>query len=102
MNRIKLKDLNHSLLEEDIQHLAAVTHAYVGADLAALCQEAAMCALRRVVTQRQCPDGACVSPSPRTPARPELPLPSPPDLLKVSFPYSHRYMLTLPHAHGVL
>ncbi|MDR3473954.1 MAG: CDC48 family AAA ATPase [Devosia sp.] len=33
----------------DLQHLASVTHGFVGADLAALCREAAMSALRRLL-----------------------------------------------------
>ena len=35
--------------EVDLKHLAEKTHGYVGADLAALCREAAMAALRRVL-----------------------------------------------------
>ena len=33
----------------DIEHLAAITHGFAGADVAALCREAAMAALRRVL-----------------------------------------------------
>ncbi|EIE21729.1 nuclear AAA ATPase [Coccomyxa subellipsoidea C-169] len=51
--RVKLEDINHNLCEENICALAASSHGYVGADLAALCQEAAMCAVRRVVRHRQ-------------------------------------------------
>ncbi len=53
LRRIKLEDINHNLQDEDVCALAAASHGYVGADLAALCQEAAMCALRRVVRHRQ-------------------------------------------------
>jgi transitional endoplasmic reticulum ATPase len=35
----------------DLPHLAAITHGFVGADLAALCREAGMIALRRVLPQ---------------------------------------------------
>ena len=52
--RVKLRDLQHSLQEEDIRGIAASTHGFVGADMVALCQEATMCALRRVVRQRTC------------------------------------------------
>jgi transitional endoplasmic reticulum ATPase len=40
-------------LAEDVnlQHLAAITHGFVGADLAALCREAAMICLRRLMPQ---------------------------------------------------
>ena len=33
----------------DIEHLAAITHGFTGADVAALCREAAMAALRRIL-----------------------------------------------------
>ena len=52
--RVKLGDLQHSLQEEDVCGIAASTHGFVGADMVALCQEATMCALRRVVLQRTC------------------------------------------------
>lgn len=41
--------MDHSLLDIDIQHLATATHGFVGADLAALCNEAALTSLRRHV-----------------------------------------------------
>ncbi|CAH9105362.1 unnamed protein product [Cuscuta epithymum] len=44
-----LDKMDHSLLEKDIQHLATATHGFVGADLAALCNEAALVSLRRHV-----------------------------------------------------
>ena len=46
--------MQHSLSEEDIQGLAASAHGFVGADVAALCQEATMFALRRIVKARSC------------------------------------------------
>ena len=50
-DRVKLLPLKHSLAEEDVQKLAAASHGYVGADISALCQEAAMCTLRRHVAK---------------------------------------------------
>lgn len=52
-DRVKLRALNHSLTEGDVRALAASSHGYVGADVSALCQEAAMCALRRHVVAQQ-------------------------------------------------
>ena len=52
-DRVKLRALTHSLAEEDVRKLAAASHGYVGADISALCQEAAMCALRRHVAARR-------------------------------------------------
>ena len=52
--RVKLRDMRHSLQEEDIGAIAASTHGFVSADMVALCQEATMCALRRVVRERPC------------------------------------------------
>ncbi len=37
--------------EVELEKIAAITHGFVGADLAALCREAAMCALRRSLPQ---------------------------------------------------
>lgn len=51
--RAKLKAVKHCLVEEDIDALAAAAHGFVGADLAAICDEAAMAALRRVIAARQ-------------------------------------------------
>ncbi|KAL0359649.1 UNVERIFIED_CONTAM: Calmodulin-interacting protein [Sesamum angustifolium] len=44
-----LSEMEHSLLEEDIHNLAMATHGFVGADLAALCNEAALVRLRQYV-----------------------------------------------------
>ncbi|KAJ8760126.1 hypothetical protein K2173_010982 [Erythroxylum novogranatense] len=44
---VLLSKKEHSLSDVQIQHLATVTHGFVGADLAALCNEAAMFCLRR-------------------------------------------------------
>ncbi|KAF7819152.1 Calmodulin-interacting protein 111 [Senna tora] len=42
-----LSEVDHTLSELQIDHLATVTHGFVGADLAALCNEAALLCLRR-------------------------------------------------------
>ncbi|KAJ6798888.1 calmodulin-interacting protein 111 [Iris pallida] len=55
---ILLRRINHSLNATDLQSLASATHGFVGADLAALCNEAAMVALHRHIksTRRHCED----------------------------------------------
>ncbi|XP_008786500.1 calmodulin-interacting protein 111 [Phoenix dactylifera] len=45
--RTLLSEMDHSLSSTEIESLALATHGFVGADLAALCNEAAMTALRR-------------------------------------------------------
>ncbi|KAM7022010.1 ATPase family gene 2 protein homolog A [Passerculus sandwichensis] len=47
-----LKKVPHSLTAEQLAHLADSAHGYVGADLAALCKEAGLCALRRALGRR--------------------------------------------------
>ncbi|XP_042413841.1 calmodulin-interacting protein 111-like isoform X1 [Zingiber officinale] len=47
--RTILNDMTHSLSNIEIQSLASGTHGFVGADLTALCNEAAMNALRRYI-----------------------------------------------------
>ncbi|NXI14380.1 SPAT5 protein, partial [Irena cyanogastra] len=47
-----LKKVPHSLTAEQLTHLADSAHGYVGADLAALCKEAGLYALRRVLGKR--------------------------------------------------
>lgn len=42
-----LSEMDHSISELQIEHLATVSHGFVGADLAALCNEAALICLRR-------------------------------------------------------
>lgn len=42
-----LRSMKHTLLDMELQHLATTTHGYVGADLASLCNEAALVCLRR-------------------------------------------------------
>ncbi|CAA0812861.1 Calmodulin-interacting protein 111 [Striga hermonthica] len=44
-----LNEVEHSLSDKDIQDLAMATHGFVGADLAALCNEAALVRLRQYV-----------------------------------------------------
>ena len=51
--RLKLQTLNHSMEEGDVEAIAAASHGYVGADVSALCQEAAMHALGRHVAARE-------------------------------------------------
>lgn len=41
--------MEHTLLDKEIQHIAMATHGFVGADLAALCNEAALVCLRRYI-----------------------------------------------------
>ena len=53
-----MKVVRHCLAEADIDALAAAAHGFVGADLAAICDEAAMAALRRVIASRQAPPAA--------------------------------------------
>ncbi|KAJ4965875.1 hypothetical protein NE237_017724 [Protea cynaroides] len=44
-----LSEMDHSLLDIQVQHLASTTHGFVGADLAAFCNEAALACLRRYI-----------------------------------------------------
>ncbi|KAL3534715.1 hypothetical protein ACH5RR_003176 [Cinchona calisaya] len=46
---VLLSEIENSLSELDVQHLATATHGFVGADLAALCNEAALICLRQYV-----------------------------------------------------
>lgn len=45
--------VHHSLRDDEIVSIAQETHGFVGADLAALCNEAAMCALRRYIILKE-------------------------------------------------
>ncbi|CAL4905962.1 unnamed protein product [Urochloa decumbens] len=45
--------VHHSLTDEELKSIALETHGFVGADLAALCNEAAMCALRRYISLKE-------------------------------------------------
>ncbi|CAN6362766.1 unnamed protein product [Urochloa humidicola] len=45
--------VHHSLNDEELKSIAMETHGFVGADLAALCNEAAMCALRRYIILKE-------------------------------------------------
>ncbi|XP_057785625.1 calmodulin-interacting protein 111 isoform X2 [Salvia miltiorrhiza] len=49
-----LSEMAHSLLDKDIHNLAMATHGFVGADLAALCTEAALVRLRQYVKSNAC------------------------------------------------
>ncbi|KAL6337620.1 hypothetical protein AAG906_037213 [Vitis piasezkii] len=55
-----LSEMENSLSDMQIQQLATVTHGFVGADLAALCNEAALVCLRRYVKfKKSCDDFHC-------------------------------------------
>nr|TKW00232.1 hypothetical protein SEVIR_8G095200v2 [Setaria viridis] len=45
--------VRHSLNDDELKSIALETHGFVGADLAALCNEAAMCALRRYISLKE-------------------------------------------------
>uniref|UniRef100_A0ACD5W911 Uncharacterized protein n=1 Tax=Avena sativa TaxID=4498 RepID=A0ACD5W911_AVESA len=45
--------VHHSLTSEEVESLAFATHGFVGADLAALCNEAALSALRRYISVQE-------------------------------------------------
>ncbi|XP_016507038.2 calmodulin-interacting protein 111 isoform X1 [Nicotiana tabacum] len=49
-----MSEMEHALLEKDVQDLATATHGFVGADLAALCNEAALHCLREHVESKTC------------------------------------------------
>lgn len=42
-----LNEMKHSLSDKQVEHLASVTHGFVGADLAQLCNEAGLVCFRR-------------------------------------------------------
>lgn len=50
---VKFSAVRNNLTPDQLHQLAATTHGFVGADLAALVNEAAMSALRKYVSQRQ-------------------------------------------------
>ena len=50
---MKLRRLRHALGDAEVAALAAAAHGFVGADLAALCEEAALAALRRAVAAKR-------------------------------------------------
>lgn len=55
-----LSEMENSLSDIQIQQLATVTHGFVGADLAALCNEAALVCLRHYVKfNKSCDDFGC-------------------------------------------
>ncbi|KAK9825828.1 hypothetical protein WJX81_000622 [Elliptochloris bilobata] len=51
--RVTLRRLRHALGNGEVAALAAAAHGFVGADLAALCEEAALVALRRAVAAKR-------------------------------------------------
>ncbi|XP_048566779.1 calmodulin-interacting protein 111-like [Triticum urartu] len=48
-----LSGVHHSLTSEEVESLAFATHGFMGADLAALCNEAALSALRRYISVKE-------------------------------------------------
>lgn len=48
---LKIHTRNMPLVKVDLDYLASITHGFVGADLAALCKEAAMSVIRKVMPQ---------------------------------------------------
>lgn len=48
-----MRGICHGLGDAEVAALAAAAHGFVGADLAALCNEAALAALRRAVAARR-------------------------------------------------
>uniref|UniRef100_A0A1D1Y622 Calmodulin-interacting protein 111 n=1 Tax=Anthurium amnicola TaxID=1678845 RepID=A0A1D1Y622_9ARAE len=64
-----LNEMQHSISDKEIQSLALATHGFVGADLSALCNEAAMIALRRYIKNKSLRgltlDKCCGEPCPR-------------------------------------
>ena len=50
---MKLRRLRHTLGDAEVAALAAAAYGFVGADLAALCEEAALAALRRAVAAKR-------------------------------------------------
>ncbi|KAK4378102.1 hypothetical protein RND71_004398 [Anisodus tanguticus] len=49
-----LDEMEHAISDKDVQDLATATHGFVGADLAALCNEAALNCLREHVESKTC------------------------------------------------
>jgi len=56
------KEIRNLLIDEMFNYLASITHGFVGADLAALCKEAAMHALRRVLPELKITEGEPIPP----------------------------------------
>lgn len=56
-----LSDVDHTLSELQIEHLATVTHGFVGADLVALCKEAGLVCLRRYLNFKKDWHNVCSS-----------------------------------------
>lgn len=62
--RVSLRRLPHKLSDEQIRDLASTAHGYVGADLSALCKEAALLALKRAFTDAGISSGTDMQQSP--------------------------------------
>ncbi|CAI5734703.1 unnamed protein product [Hyaloperonospora brassicae] len=61
--RVALRRLPHKLTDSELQELSSSAHGYVGADLSALCKEAALLALHRAYADRGESSGAMLSDS---------------------------------------
>ncbi|KAK1936693.1 Spermatogenesis-associated protein 5 [Phytophthora citrophthora] len=59
--RVALRRLPHKLTNSELQELSSSAHGYVGADLSALCKEAALLALHRVFASNAQSTGAVLS-----------------------------------------
>jgi AAA family ATPase len=46
---VLLRNVPHSLTDEDITKISSITHGYVGADLASLCREAGLKTIKRII-----------------------------------------------------
>ena len=54
--RVYFTKMQHTLTDDQISKVASVTHGYVGADLANLCKESALCAFKRAYHSSDPPD----------------------------------------------
>ncbi|KAE9340294.1 Spermatogenesis-associated protein 5 [Phytophthora fragariae] len=66
--RVALRRLPHQLTHSDLQELSSSAHGYVGADLSALCKEAALLALHRAFASNSKASGAVLFSSDSLPA----------------------------------
>ncbi|KAL4086270.1 hypothetical protein PRIC1_014398 [Phytophthora ramorum] len=66
--RVALRRLPHKLTNSELQELSATAHGYVGADLSALCKEAALLALHRAFASNAQASGAVLAATNSLPA----------------------------------
>ncbi len=50
---VLLRNVPHSLTDEDITRISSITHGYVGADLASLCREAGLKTIKRTIKMKE-------------------------------------------------